>query len=108
MDALAASVWFLRSGQHFRPSPPETLVLVDPTETRKPLGSSYQTTYLVNCCTRGDAIHFHYRPRSRRGRSEPSVGRRPPVSLLMSYLPIHPPDGGIPLGDDLRNAAKAN
>jgi hypothetical protein len=59
--ALTASVWFIRRGPQFRPSPMETLVLLDLTETDEPPAHIDRIIHEVNCCTRGVAIHVRQR-----------------------------------------------
>jgi hypothetical protein len=59
--ALNASVWFIRRGPQFRPSPMETLVLLDLTETGEPAAHIDRIIHEVNCCTRGQAIHVRQR-----------------------------------------------
>jgi hypothetical protein len=58
---LNASVWFIRRGPQFRPSPMETLVLLDLTETGEPPAHIDRIIHEVNCCTRGEAIHVRQR-----------------------------------------------
>jgi hypothetical protein len=58
---LNASVWFIRRGPAFRPSPLETLVLLDLPEIRESLERIDWIIHEVNCCTRGEAIHVRQR-----------------------------------------------
>src|ERR1700675_4139320 len=59
--ALSASVWFIRRAPQFRPSPMETLVLLDLTETGETPAHIDRIIHEVNCCTRGEAIHVRQR-----------------------------------------------
>ena len=61
IDGLTASVWFLRRGPHFLVRLPETLVLLDPTDTGKALAHIRRMIYGVDCCTRRGAIHVRHR-----------------------------------------------
>ena len=62
LDALTASVWFIRRrGQHFPKYPSETLLVVDLIETGEPLARIHWMIDEVNRCSRGDAIRARQR-----------------------------------------------
>ena len=62
LDALTASVWFIRRrGQHFPKYPSETLLVVDLSETGEPLARIHWMIDEVNRCSRGDAIRARQR-----------------------------------------------
>ncbi len=67
IGGLTASVWFLRRGPQFLASPPETLILLDPTETGKALADVRRAIYRVDSCTRGESIHVRHRRDSEHG-----------------------------------------
>jgi hypothetical protein len=68
IDALTASVWFIRRrGQHFPKYPSETLLVVDLIETGEPLARIHWMIDEVNRCTRGDAIRARQRRSSDNG-----------------------------------------
>jgi hypothetical protein len=109
--ALDASVWFIRRGPQFRPSPVETLVLLDLSETDEPLLHIDRIIHEVNCCTSGEAIHVRQRHSSenRDGlialawRSHPArrfPDARPTVEATTR-------DGGELTEDDIRDLRQA-
>jgi hypothetical protein len=113
--ALDASVWFIRRGPQFRPSPVETLVLLDLTETDEPPAHIDQIIHEVNCCTHGEAIHVRQRHSSENQeglialawRSHPARRFRDPRPTVEATTQ----DGGELTEDDirdLRQAAAAN
>jgi hypothetical protein len=62
IDALPASMWFLRHGHPYFPTYPlETLLVGDPTETGQPLARIHRLIDEVNRCTRGETIRVRQR-----------------------------------------------
>jgi hypothetical protein len=62
IDALPASMWFLRRGHPYFPTYPlETLLVVDPTQTGQPLARVHRFIDEVNRCTRSETIRVRQR-----------------------------------------------
>jgi hypothetical protein len=61
IDALPASMWFLRHGHPYFPTYPlETVLVVDLTETGEPLARIHRLIDEVNRCTRGETIRVRH------------------------------------------------
>jgi hypothetical protein len=58
IDALNASVWFVRRGHPWLTFPPETLIVVDLTSAGHPLAYGQRMFDTVNDCTGGDGIRL--------------------------------------------------
>lgn len=83
IDALDASVWFVRHGQRFLTSSPETLVLVDPAVTGAALADLHRVIDAVDGCTRSDGIRVRDVQWLRRNGTEPTIPAGAPVSRPM-------------------------
>jgi hypothetical protein len=76
---VAASVWFIRRGPHFRLSPAEALLLLDLAQTGEPPARIDAIFNEVDCCTRNEAIHI--RPR------HPGENRHDVIALAWRHSP---------------------
>jgi anti-anti-sigma factor len=105
IDAMDASVWFIRREPGFVMFPHETHVLVDPGETGEALTSIHRLIYQVNRCTHGEAIVV--RPRTR-GDQTRTLTPRVAASRLLSEHATRLHDVAGPSEGDLRTIAEAS
>jgi hypothetical protein len=93
IDALPASMWFLRRGHPLPTHPLEAVLVVDFTETGEPLARIQRLIDEVNRCTRGETIRVRQRHSSDNGHDliAPAGGREQNVG----GLEIAVPDTGV-------------